>query len=268
MVILDDSAFMGRKTKTWKPNRMDAAIQFVKGVSKIISPGSQIAVRDFPCPKEQRRRGRAKWCKGKLLSDWSSSPFVELTRKLAEIAPTGINVPCATIVTAVKEDMLELKKLNPRVVVVTGGASQCKFTRVLNALRSAKLGRPVHIDVVGVGMPRKNRKAYKQLALRTDGAIFHLDKPSHVKQELLKYKKLLRAKNMEEIEVRGDEAVKYGAVGDEITLAPGTYTVRLPEVRGLAEKDRILEKITIESGKNRHLKVSVSKGRLVVRGLN
>ena len=160
MVILDDSAFMGRKTKTWKPNRMDAAIKFVKGVSQVITPGSKIAVRDFYCSKENRRGRRAHRCLSRLLANWSNSPFVEMKNKLNETVPTGVNQPCAAIAHAVKTDMLELNKLYPRVVVVTGGASRCPYARVLKALRSAKSNRPVHVDVIGVGMPKKNKKAY------------------------------------------------------------------------------------------------------------
>jgi hypothetical protein len=66
------------------------------------------------------------------------------------------------------------------------------------------------------------------------------------------------------MEVRGEKTSFKVGVGEEITLAPGTYAIVLPLVPGLNPSNRTIKDVKIDSGQTRTLMVRIRKGRPIV----
>lgn len=264
MVILDDSRAMARKTRTWSAGRSQAATALVEKLPGIVTPGTKIAVRDFLCRKSARKRKRGV-CLSHLLFDWSGSPFKELKETLARSDPAGRNNPCAAARYAVKRDLSGLGELAPRVLVVTAGVTKCAASNVVRAINKYRGGEKVAVDVVGLGMRRQTRRGYIRLAKKTGGLFLTVDSPAKVDRALARYRKTLRKRAMEKVEVRGDNVVFTVNPGEEITLAPGSYSVILPLVGRLKASRRTISNVKINSGETKVLKVKIRKGRPVVR---
>ena len=92
MVILDDSRYMARKTKSWSGGRSRTAATLVEKLPDVVTPGSKIAVRDFLCRKSTRKKSRGV-CLSHMLYDWAGSPFNQLQETLERSDPAGWNNP-------------------------------------------------------------------------------------------------------------------------------------------------------------------------------
>lgn len=262
MVILDDSASMGRKTKLWTAGRSEAAVNVLMKLPEALTPGSKLAIRDFTCGTSTKKGG---FCLSHTLYGWSSSPFSELTDKLAAVKKEGRNNPCAAAAYAVKKDLGGLGELVPRILIVTNGQTKCSYHDVLKAIGSSGSTRKPIVDVMAVGMGPRNSRAYASLAKRTDGMFLRLDKPSEVDRVLGRYGLMLKTKAMEKLEVRGEKAVFTATPEEEITLAPGTYRVVLPLVGKLHPSHRSIPDVKINSGESKIIVVRIKNGRPVVR---
>jgi len=261
MVILDDSVVMGKKSKTWSPTRSAVAASLVTKLPEILTPGSRLAVRDFMC-SEKRDRGN---CLSHLLFDWADAPYKDLTEKLKKLGPAGRTDPCAAAAYAVKKDMSGLGQLARRLLIVTSGWTKCNPREVLQALGQHKPKEDIAIDVVGLGIPRKTFLGYATLVRRSNGFFMKADNPGEVERILAQYKKRLNRRAMEKVEVRGDRAVLTVNPGEEITLAPGTYSVVLPLVASLKAAKRTISDVKIRSGETTEIEVKIRKGRPIVK---
>lgn len=266
MVILDDSQSMGKKVKPWNPDRMTTALDFVKALPRILTPGSKLAVRDFYCSQGRSRSGRRGLrCLSRLLIEWSAPSSGHLSDKITKDDPKGSNNPCAAVAYTMKKDFPLGDGLSPRILVVTGGITRCAYQKVLHAKRSARGARKARVDVVAVGMTKRSRSGYAKLSKNTQGVFLALEKPADLKAALARYAKAFKVHKKEVMTVKGEEAEFKVGSGDEITLAPGSYTITLPPVKGLDPAKRRLSKpIEIKSGQNRKLVVAIRKGRPVV----
>ena len=70
---------------------------------------------------------------------------------------------------------------------------------------------------------------------------------------------------MDKIEVRGEKIVFSVNPDEDITLAPGIYTVVLPSIKGLAEFKRSVPNVRIKSGEGTVMTVKLSKGKASVK---
>jgi hypothetical protein len=265
MVILDDSAVMARKSKVWTPNRMTTAQDFVGQLDRMLTPDSSLAVRDFYCRRvgKGKRRSRTRCLSHKLLT-WSDSPFSGLKEKLADANPKGVTNPCAAAAYSLKKDFQGLGKLVPRLVVVTSGRTKCGYSGVLKVINSRWGKERPKVDVIALGIGKRRQGGYVRLAKKTGGAFVKLGKPADLKSAVAKYKKVLETRIVEKLKVRGDNVVFSVAPDEELTLAPGKYTVVLPDIAGLKPSKREIPNVKIDSGKSNVLNIKIAKGRAVV----
>lgn len=265
MVILDDSGVMGKASKLWAPNKMDVALKVVEKLPSHLTPGSRLAVRDFMCGKSDTKGGRGAQCLSHMLLDWVDSPFKSLKENLAKANPSGTTNPCAAAAYSLKKDFGGERDLAPRVVLITNGATKCGYGEVLRALDEKGARGEIPVDVVSIGIGKKTRQNYAALAEKTKGEFLALAKPSDLESALSKYARLLKSKQRKVIEVRGGDKTFKIANGEEITLAPGTYSIVVPEMSGLTASQRAIRDIKVKSGENKRLEISVKKGKPIIR---
>ncbi|MFZ5866190.1 MAG: hypothetical protein ACOYXY_09945 [Thermodesulfobacteriota bacterium] len=265
MVILDDSGTMAKTSKIWPPNKMDTAVKAVEKLPLLLTPGSRFAVRDFMCGKADTKEAKTSPCLTHMLSDWMDSPFKGLKENLAKANPSGSNNPCAAAAYSLKKDFGGGRDLSPRIVLITNGAHKCGYGEVLRALEEKGARGEIPVDVVSVGIGKKTRKNYAALAEKTKGEFLALEKPADLEAALSKYGKLLKSKQRKVIEVRGSDKTFKLANGEEITLAPGTYSIVVPEMSGISPSHRTIRDIKVKSGENKRLEISVKKGKPIIR---
>ena len=264
MVILDDSQIMAKDTKPWDPNRLASATSFISKLSTQITPGSKLAVRDFACVSKDEKAKRSP-CLSRMLFDWSDAPFNGLRDRLSESRPGGEVNPCAAAAYSMKKDFLVSDALNPRLLLITAGAAKCDAKEVLKAAGAIGPSAKTHVDILAVGMSSKKKAAYTNLAKKTGGVFLQVDNPADQENMLRKYSKSLHVTSMDKIEIRGDKVVFSVNFDEDITLAPGTYTVVLPSVKGLAEFKRSVPNVKIKSGEATLMTVRLSKGKATVK---
>jgi hypothetical protein len=264
MVILDDSASMAKKTKSWTPSRSQAAETLINKLPEIITPGSRMAVRDFLC-KQSSDKQKSGPCLSHLLYEWSGAPFQDLRAKLDKVDGAGQTDPCAAAAYAIKKDMSELGELVPRVLILTSGTAKCKAQDVVKAVDGHKGKEKVRVDVIALGLNKKTQKGYFALAKKADGALLKANAPGEIDQALANYKKILQKKSVEKVEIRGENVVLTGNLGDEIALSPGTYSVVLPLVASLKASNRTIPNVKVLSGETTLVQVKIVRGRPSVR---
>ncbi len=264
MVILDDSQIMAKDSKPWDPNRLASATSFISRLSSQSTPGSKLAVRDFACVSKDEKNKRSP-CLSRMLFDWSEAPFNGLRDRLAESRPGGEVNPCAAAAYSMKKDFLVSDALNPRLLLITAGAAKCDAREVLKAAGAIGPSAKTPVDILAVGMSSKKKAAYSNLAKKTGGVFLQIDSPADQENTLKKYSKNLHVTSMDKIEIRGDKVVFSVNFDEDITLAPGTYTVVLPSLKGLAEFKRSVPNVKIKSGEATLMTVKLSKGKASVK---
>jgi len=265
MVILDDSAVMAKKLKTWETSRLDVGSQLVAKLPPALTTGSKLSVRDFYCKKrDDKKPAPPQLCLSHSLYPWSELPCRGLDEKLKHLEPVGETNPCAAAAYAVKSELGGLGDLKPRVLIVTAGAKRCKLKEVL-AETDRKGGRgAVKIDVVALGMSKKGLQDYTALCQKTGGTFMKLERPADLEPALARYTKTLQTLAMKQMDVQGEKASLKIGNGEELTLAPGTYTVVLPQMPGLDLSKRTIKNIRVGSGQTSVLSVNITKGRVQV----
>ena len=262
MVILDDSAIMGRKTKSWNPSRLQTAMNLVGKLPTAIAPGSKIAVRDFVCTKSEDKKKARVNCLSNIRYDWAESPFKGLTEKVGQSTSGGINNPCAAAAFSLKKDFGAIGGLTPRILVLTDGTPKCNHSDLFSALDEHGKDQ-VSVDVVAIGIKKKRLNAYSAVTKKTNGFFVKIDKSSDVENAVKSYEKTLKAKLMEKIEIRGEKATITTIPGKEVTLVPGTYSVALPAVAGIRPSKRRIEHVKISSGQAKIITVEAENSRPV-----
>jgi hypothetical protein len=266
LVILDDSAAMARPAKPWEPSKVEAARNFVGKLSGSLTPGSKIAVRDFYCSESSRKKDRGSGvCLSHMLYSWADLPFKGLAEKLEKVEPAGRTDPCAAVAYAIKTDLSALAGLTPRAVVVTDGIRKCDYRQAIKAVEAKGGASKLKVDVIALGMNKKRLAGYSQLVAKSNGILLKVETPSEVETALSRYGKILKAPAMSKLEVKGEKADFKINNGEEITLAPGSYSIVVPPIPGLDPSHRVIKEVKIASGDNKVLDVRVQKGKLVVR---
>lgn len=264
MVILDDSEIMAKSSKTWEPNRFASATGFISRLSSQITPGSKLAVRDFACVAKDDKTKRAP-CLSRMLFDWSEAPYSGLKERMKDVKPGGSVNPCAAAAYSMKKDFLVSGAHSPRLLLITAGVAKCDSKEVLKAAGAIGPGAKTPVDVLAVGMNSKKKTAYTNLAKKTGGVFLTLDNPADMESALKKYSKSLHVTSVDKIEIRGEKVLFSANFDEDITLAPGIYTVVLPSVKGLAEFKRSVPNVRIKSGEASLMTVKLSKGKASVK---
>ena len=264
MVILDDSAHMARRAKTWNPSRLQVAKSLIGKLPNAVTPGSKIAVRDFLCEKSEKKpKPSASHCLSHVLYDWAESPFSDLAEKVGQSSSGGPNNPCAAAAFSLKKDFGNIGALTPRILLLTDGAAICNYMEILNAIDEQGGGDRIRVDVLALGIAKKRQKPYSTLTGRTNGFFFKIDKPSDADGAASRYEKILKTRTMETIEIRGDRVTHTTTPGQQVTLVPGSYSVVLPVVAGIHPSKRRIENVKISSG--HRTEIEVKKGRPTVK---
>ncbi len=265
VVIMDDAAAMGLKSKTWEPNKMRSAVDLVGRLAGSLTPGSRVAVRDFYCKgQDQKKTSLASPCMSRVFYGWAELPLQGLKEKLADVGTAGQTNPCAAAAYSLKADFSGLGELTRRILVVTGGAKKCAYKEVLKEIERQGGTGKVRVDVAGLGINRKRESGYSTLAGKTGGIFFKLEKPADVDSALARYAKALKTPVEKTIQVRGEKTNIKIAEGEEVTLAPGSYSIILPAIQGLDGSYRTVKDVKIAAGQPKILNVAVKKGRAVV----
>jgi hypothetical protein len=260
MVILDDSATMAKKLRGWNPNRMQAAAEILKTVPDALETGSKISIRDFTCPNREGKPAKGQTaCLSHTLYEWAAAPLKGISEKLDQNTPSGSTNPCAAAAYSLKKDFGSLGTLAPRVLIITDGAHRCAFKEVLSEADRKTAKEKIPVDVLALGMHRKRQVGYSKVAERTGGLFLRIDNPSDLQSGLAKYIKLLKTPVKEKIEVRGEKAVLTARPDEELTVVPGSYTIVLPAVAGIAPSKRSLDPVQIQSGESTVVQVKVNK---------
>lgn len=260
MVIYDDSSRMDRRIKSWKMSKHNLAETFITKLPGSLTPGSKLAVRDFHCGKNEAKTKKA--CLSRMVYDWADAPYSDLKDKVHEVKPGGRNNPCAALAYSLKKDFPASGDHAPRLVVITEGLSKCAYTEALEAVEDHKDKNKIAIDLILMGAQKKKHNGYSALAKRTGGIIIHIDNPGDLESAVAKYAKALKAKTMEKIEIRGDRTVYSALPEEEITLAPGSYDLVLPQVAGITLANRHLNNVRIGPGEAKVMDIRVKKGKI------
>jgi hypothetical protein len=266
MVVVDNSPSMVKRLKAGGVGgKISIAENFISKLPSVLTPGSRLAVRDFSCAKADSEKKKQVHCLSRMIFPWAESPFNSLKEKIEQIGPAGKNNPCAAAAFTLKTDFSVSDALVPRILIITDGTQKCAYGEVLKAVEQHKEKDKIAVDVLALGMVRKNKPGYSGLVDKTEGLFMTADKSTDVDALAAKYGKSLKTRTMEKIEIRGEKSVFTVSPEEEITLTPGTYTVVLPAVLGLHPAKRSVEKIKVNSGEAGVLEVRIKKGRPITK---
>ncbi len=264
-VILDDSHSMGRQTKSWNPSRFQTALTFIEKLASGLNPGSRMAVRDFLCGGKEKKEA-AKACPSRLLIDWTPASSKEWKDLLEKADHGGSTDPCAAVAFAVKRDFHGGAGRKPRLLVITGGsAAPCASSLALKAIESSETTKGLAVDVVAMGLGKKRQKGFSALAQRTGGVFIEMERPADMDHAFHRYAKILQTKVFEKVEIKNERISLSFNPHQEMSLAPGTYTVLLPLVEGLEQSKRVVPNVKVSSAETTIIDVTIRKGRPIVR---
>ncbi len=265
VVIVDDSASMGHKTRTWTGGRIKAVQAALGKLPETITPGSKVAVRDFTCKKsETEAKSKESACLSRMVLEWAEAPFSGLTERLDNLSPAGKTNPCAAALYSLKKDFTNQGDLTPRVLIITDAAGKCSAADVTRIGEQMVGKERVHVDVIALGSAKKKNSGYSTLAKKTNGIFQKVEGPGEMDQAMARYAKTLKSPIMEKVEIKGDKALFNVVPEEEIALTPGTYSVVLPAVAGINPGKRTIPSVKISSGEAVVIDVKVKKGRLSV----
>lgn len=265
-VILDDSHTMGRQTKSWNPSRFQTALTFIQKLPSALNPGSRMAVRDFLCGGGKEKKEASKGCSSRLLIDWTPASSKQWKELLEKADHGGSTDPCAAVALSVKRDFHGGGGRKPRLLVITGGAAApCASSLVVKAIESSETTKGLAVDVVAMGLGKKRQKGFSAVAHKTGGVFIEMDRPADVDHAFNRYAKILKAKVFEKVEIKNERASLSFNPHQEMSLAPGTYTVVLPLVEGLEPSKRVIPNVKVSSSETTIIDVTIRKGRPVVR---
>lgn len=263
-VIFDNSMSMARQSKILTPNRLKLASEFVGKLPGVLTPNSKLIIRDFSCGKSDDSEKKSP-CVTHVLLDWAGHPYKQLKEVLERTHAGRQTDPCAAAAYAAKTDFKGQGNLTPRILIVTNGVSKCAASAVVKAIEVNESKDKIAVDVLALGMGKKRHGGYAALVNKTKGILMDVEKPADIDQAVSRYAKLLKAKVMEKVEIKGDKAITTVSPFQEIALTPGTYTVVLPLVEALNPSKRTIEGVKISPGETNVMEVTIRKGTPIIR---
>jgi hypothetical protein len=200
------------------------------------------------------------------LIDWTPASSKQWKELLEKADHGGSTDPCAAVALSVKRDFHGGGGRKPRLLVITGGAAApCASSLVVKAIESSETTKGLAVDVVAMGLGKKRQKGFSAVAQKTGGVFIEMDRPADVDHAFNRYAKILKAKVFEKVEIKNERASLSFNPHQEMSLAPGTYTVVLPLVEGLEPSKRVIPNVKVSSSETTIIDVTIRKGRPVVR---
>ncbi|MGC8659828.1 MAG: hypothetical protein ACP5U1_12195 [Desulfomonilaceae bacterium] len=263
MVIMDNSAVMNRESKRWKPARIKLAKEFASALPAAIPPGSKISMKDFSCKEDPAKQKGP--CPVHVVYSWSEYPFKGLEEKITNMVSGKVTNPCGAVIGSIKRDFIGTGSHVPRLLLITCGQAKCPSKETSRVLSHQSPGTKVTVDVLALGMPSKRHPTYSLLAKKSGGLFLPIETEAQLDAAMARYKKALRAPTYQRIEIRNDKATVSVPPDEDMALAPGTYTVILPKLKGIAESRRALPNVKIKSGHSTIIEVNPKKGKATIK---
>lgn len=263
MVVLDNSGVMNHESKQWTPARIKLAKDIISSVLETVGPNSKISMKDFSC-KGSSSKDKAP-CPPHSVFDWTEYPFKGLKEKVNTVGLGNPSNTCVSVIQSMRKDFVGVGNNVPRILYITCGQSKCPPKDIRLALNRQIPGGRVIVDVLGLGIPTKRIPAYSLFAKKTGGLLLTVENPAQMETAIARYKKALNTLTLEKIEIRSDKATVTVSPGQEIALVPGSYTVVLPRVKGIADSHRALSSVKIKSGHTTLIEVNPKKGKASVK---
>ena len=200
----------------------------------------------------------------RIVLDWTEKPSSEMPDLLNRITFKGNNNLCAAASRSVRTDFRAMPELAPRIAIITDGRRDCSFGSVLQIIGKGKSRSDVKLDVIAIDMPRSAQATYSKLAADSGGVFLNLT-PSADSETLSRYLAVLRTPRPEPLEAVTENAKYRIMPGEKYTLAPGSYTITVPEIAGLDSSNRTIKDVRITAGGDTVLNLAAKEGRLIVR---
>jgi len=268
MCILDTSKSMTRASKPWSPDRLHAAADFVARLGQSLPEGSTIGVRGFGNVGPVRRKeSEVSVRASRLLVDWMSAPATNLTQSLSDLGPSEETNICAAAESSLERDFFMVgDDLAGRIAVLTDGNSECSIPGLVDRIVVATArGRPVALDGIGIGMNRENVvHRYAEATEKTHGIFLEARASEDTARLVSEYVGILSKPVKRPLVASGNNKDYEALPGEAIGLPPGSYTVTLPEIRGLNASGRHIKEVVVNPGEKTILNVSIEQGRLRV----
>ena len=265
MIILDNSNSMAEEIRPGGPTRRELAIKTIESLAQEVGPKSNISLRAFTFDGMAKNKSEEVLLRvSRIVLDWTKSPYSELLGLLNRITFKGTNNLCAAARRSVRSDFRASPGLAPRLAIITDGHRDCSFGGVLQAIEKAKLKGNVKLDVIAIDMLRSAQTSYSKLAAEAGGVFLNLAYLGD-NETLSRYLAVLRTPRPEPLEAVAENAKYRLMPGEECALAPGSYTLTLPEIQGLDSSNRTIKDVKITTGTTTVLNLSAKEGRLIVR---
>ena len=266
MILLDNSESMNRESKQWSPSRIKLAKDSIASVLDTIGPASKISMKDFSCKGNSTKDKTP--CMGHSVFEWTEYPFKGLKEKVNGIGEGRPGNTCGTVIQSIRKDFVGIGHNVPRLLFITCGQSKCPSKEIRHALSRQIPGAKVSVDVLAMGIPAKRLPVYSMLAKKTGGLFLTVQNPAQLDAAVARYKKALKVLTFEKIEIRNDKATVTVSPDEEIALVPGSYSVVLPKIKGIADSHRAISNVKIKSGHVTLIEVNPKKGKATVRILD
>lgn len=267
MCIVDTSKSMAQQSEQWRPQRLQAATDFVEDLARGLPAGSIVGVRGFGTAGPLRRKGaEIKLRLSRVLVDWTKTPVENLVLALTDAAP-GENNLCAAAEFSLDHDFAVVgDEFAPRIVLITDGNGECSISELADRIvMTAVRGRTMVLDTIGLGMRGEGTpQPYSEAAAKTFGVFLQAGEPEDAKRLVSEYIGILGKPVRRPLVVSGKNQNYEALPGAILTLPPGSYTVTLPEIPGLSSSDREIKEVRVSPGERTVLNLSVEQGRVRV----
>ena len=265
MIILDNSKSMTEEIRPGGPTRRELAIATIDSLAHEISPKSKMSLRAFTFDGIAKKKSEEIPLRvSRIVSDWTDKPSSEMSGLLNRITFKGANNLCAATRRSLRRDFHAIHELEPRIAIITDGRRGCSFGGVLQVIEKAKSKQNVKLDVIAVDLQRSAQAAYSSLAADGGGVFLNLSSPAD-NETLSTYLAVLRTPKLEPLEAVKESAKYRIAPGERCALAPGSYTITVPEIAGLDPSNRTIKDVKITAGETTVLNLTAKEGRLIVR---
>lgn len=265
MIILDNSKSMTEEIRPGGPTRRELAITTIDSLAREIGPKSKMSLRAFTFDGIAKKKSEEIPLRlSRIVLGWTEKPSSEMPDLLNRITFKGNNNLCAATFRSLRTDFRATPELAPRIAMITDGRRDCSFGKVIQIIEKAKSRNNIILDVIAIDAPRSAQSTYSNLAADSGGVFLNLA-PSADSEALSRYWAVLRTPRPEPLEAVTENAKYRIMPGEKCTLAPGSYTITVPEFAGLDSSNRAIKDVKITAGGDTVLNLAAKEGRLIVR---
>ncbi len=264
MAVLDNSKSMTEQAHLGGATRQEMAMAAIASLAREMPPGSKLGLRTFVLDVLAKSKSKEIPLRiSRSVLNWTETPISILPDLMREITFKGHNNICAGVLRSLRTDFRSVPELKARIAIITDGRSDCSFGEIFKRIESEKKHN-LKLDVIALDMPRQAKAVYSKLAAESGGVFVSLIDPTETEvfSEYLAALRETKPKHLQAV----TESRKYDIMpGQQSRLAPGAYTMILPEIEGMEVSDRTINDIKVVVGRTTILNLSVTDGRIVVR---